>query len=137
MLMMADMHVIKSWFDKGSGDGGIPKRCPIASSLFPSSPPQPPSQPPQDDIRRSHQCSGCCPKCGAWVGAGCKKIFAAPLSTFSRPFSTSGKGVGLPFLCPMDESERWRGGLLGHSCVDRSRRLFMANFLVMLAVVFI
>ena len=117
--MMLMMTVIKSLFDNGSsGDGGIPKGCPITS--IPSLPPPPvPSHQPQDDIRGSPPagCSvltGCCPKWGAWVGAGCKKIFAL---NFFRPFSTSGKGVGLPFLWPMDESERWRAGAFRLSLV--------------------
>ena len=51
--MMLMMTVIKSFFDKGSsGDGGIPKSCPITS--IPSLPPPPvPSHQPQDDIRGS------------------------------------------------------------------------------------
>ena len=97
MLMMADMHVIKSWFDKGSGDGGIPNTAQLHPlSSLPPLPSHPASHPRMtSDALTSAQ--GVAQSAGRGWEPGARRSSQPRSQLFPGLFQRLGKGWGCPF----------------------------------------
>ena len=97
MLMMADMHVIKSWFDKGSGDGGIPNTAQLHPlSSLPPLPSHPASHPRMtSDALTSAQ--GVAQSAGRGWEPAARRSSQLRSQLFPGLFQRLGKGWGCPF----------------------------------------